>query len=105
MDSKKIALIYLIIKKIEELQNQKTKILFHIMENLNSKNQYIRTQEEIAKKLKISKKTVTETTKTLKEANIIKNINSGIYQINTEIIFKDKKITQNKLKNKKPSFC
>lgn len=91
MDSKKIALIYLIIKKIEEIQNQKTKILFHIMENLNSKNQYIGTQEEIAKKLKISKKTVTKTTKTLKEANIIKNINSGIYQINTEIIFKDKK--------------
>lgn len=77
-----------IAESLNLIGNQKTKILIHIMENLNGQNQYIGTQRKIAEKLKMSTQTVTITIKVLQEANFLKLLHSGVYAVNPEAIFK-----------------
>lgn len=80
--------LYHIAEALDLIGNQKTKVLYHIMQNLNHDNLYIGTQRSMAEKLNISIQTITFTIKKLKEANMIKNINNGVYQVNPDIIFK-----------------
>ena len=77
-----------ILNSIDLIGNQKTKLAFWIIENLNKENQLVMTQREIAKQTQISLETVRQTLKALSESNFLQKINSGAYRVNPEYVFK-----------------
>lgn len=84
-----------ILQSIDLIGNQKTKLAFWILDNLNSENQLIMTQRKIAEKSGISYQTVSLTLKALIESNFLIKINSGAYRVNPDVLFKGGK--QNRL--------
>ena len=64
-----------ILNSIDLIGNQKTKLAFWIIENLNSENQLIMTQRKISDKTGISLDTVRLTMKALMESNFLVKIN------------------------------
>lgn len=70
---------------IEQIGNQKIKVLEFIIDNMDDKNQINLTQKQISEKTKISKQTITETFKALKNCNLIKK-HGGVYVLNTTIV-------------------
>lgn len=78
------------INSLDEISNQKLKLAFWIIENLNSDNQLIMTQRKICEKTGISNYTVIKTMKALQEGEtpFLIKINSGAYQINPDVIWK-----------------
>ena len=83
-----------LITTLDLVGNQKTKLAFWIVDNLNRENQLIMTYRQIANKTGISLDTITKTMSILLESNFLKRINQGAYQINPEIIFKGNKNTR-----------
>ena len=78
-----------IINSIDLIGNQKTKLAFWIIDNLNKKeNQLIMTYRQIAKKSGISLDTVRVTMKALMDSNFIRKINNGAYCVNPDVLFK-----------------
>lgn len=77
-----------IINSIDLIGNQKTKLAFWIIENLNKENQLIMTQRKIAEKTGMSIQTVSLTIKALIESNFLVKINSGAYRVNPNVLFK-----------------
>lgn len=77
-----------ILQSIDLIGNQKTKLAFWILDNLNSENQLIMTQRKIAEKSGISYQTVSLTLKALIESNFLIKINSGAYRVNPDVLFK-----------------
>ena len=77
-----------IITSIDLIGNQKTKLAFWIVENLNKENQLIMTQRKIAEKTGMSIQTVSHTIKALIESNFLVKINSGAYRVNPDVLFK-----------------
>ncbi len=77
-----------IITSMELLGNQKTKLAFWIIGNLNKENQLVMTQRQIADKSGISLKTVSVTMKALLDSNFLRKINSGAYCVNPDVLFK-----------------
>lgn len=77
-----------ILQSIDLIGNQKTKLAFWILDNLNSENQLIMTQRKIAEKSGISYQTVSLTLKALTESNFLIKINSGAYRVNPDVLFK-----------------
>ena len=77
-----------ILASIDLIGNQKTKLAFWIMNNLDKENRLIMTQREIAKRNNMSTKTVTETLKALMNSKFLQKMHSGAYRINPEIVFK-----------------
>lgn len=68
--------------------NVKTKILSYLLKNANpTNNMVIKTQEEIAKELKVSRVSVNQTIKILEEAEIIRK-KTGVIIINPDIFAK-----------------
>jgi DNA-binding IclR family transcriptional regulator len=58
------------------------------MNNLDKENRLIMTQRMIAEKTKMSTKTVTETLKALISSNFLQKVQSGVYRVNPNIVFK-----------------
>ena len=77
-----------IINSIDLIGNQKTKLAFWIIDNLNKENQLIMTYRQIAKKSGISLDTVRVTMKALMDSNFIRKINNGAYCVNPDVLFK-----------------
>lgn len=77
-----------ILQSIELIGNQKTKLAFWIIDNLDKENRLIMTQRKIAEKSGISLDTVKITMKTLAESNFLLKIQSGVYMVNPDIVFK-----------------
>lgn len=77
-----------IINSIDLIGNQKTRLAFWIIENLNKENQLIMTQRKIAEKTGMSMQTVSLTIKALIESNFLVKINSGAYRVNPNVLFK-----------------
>jgi len=77
-----------IIQSIDLIGNQKTKLAFWILDNLNSENQLIMTQRKIAENTGMSTKTVSQTIKALIDSNFLIKINSGAYRVNPDVMFK-----------------
>ena len=77
-----------IINSIDLIGNQKTRLAFWIIQNLNRENQLVMTQKQIAKKSGISLRTVATTMKVLVESNFLRKINGGAYCVNPDILFK-----------------
>lgn len=79
-----------LVDSLDDISNQKLKLAFWIIDNLNSENQLIKTQEKIAEESKMSIATVRRTMKALQESEppFLVRINSGAYQVNPDIVWK-----------------
>lgn len=77
-----------ILNSIDIIGNQKTRLAFWILDNLDSENQLIMTQRQIAEKTRMSTKTINLTIKALIDSNFLIKINIGAYRINPDILFK-----------------
>lgn len=82
------------ISTLDLVGNQKTKLAFWIIENLNKENQLTMTYRQISEKTNISLETVRKTMMILLEVNFLKRINQGVYQVNPDILFKGNKNTR-----------
>ncbi len=77
-----------ILQSIDLIGNQKTKLAFWILDNLNSENQLVMTQRKMAEKTGMSTKTVCSTIKSLIDSDFLIRINGGAYRVNPDILFK-----------------
>lgn len=73
-----------------EITNAKMELVFWLIDQVNSDNQIILTQREIAEKANVSLSTVSRTMQILSSSTppFLQMINSGAYQINPDIIWK-----------------
>lgn len=77
-----------IIQTLDIIGNKKIKVVNYIMENINKENLFIGTQRAIADEIKVSLFTVQETMKALQQSNFLATVQSGVYRINPDVIFK-----------------
>ena len=77
-----------IINSLDLIGNQKTRLAFWIVDNLDKENKLTMTYRQITEKSGISYQTVSRTMKSLIESNFLQQINQGAYRINPNIIFK-----------------
>lgn len=77
-----------LIQSFDEIANQKMKLAFWIIENLNKENQLVMTQRQLAKKSGMSLSTVTRTMTVLQECNFLRRLNSGAYIVNPDMLYK-----------------
>ncbi len=82
--------LYQIADSLDLIGNQKTKVLFHIINNLNADNIFIGTQKDISTKLSLSSQTVSLTLKKLQESNFLKQQHHSVYVVNPDFLFKGK---------------
>ncbi len=83
-----------IINSLDLIGNQKTKLAFWILDNLDRENKLTMTYRQIADKSGISLDTVRVTMKALIESNFLQRINQGAYRVNPDTIFKGKKMSR-----------
>ena len=76
-----------ILQTMDLIGNQKTKLAFWILDNLNVENQLIMTYRQIVEKSGISYDTVSRTMKALIDANFLIQINRGAYRVNPRCYF------------------
>lgn len=77
-----------ILNSIDLIGNQKTKLAFWILKNLDSNNLLPMTQRQIADKSNISLQTVNRTLKVLLDSNFLQQVNIGVYRVNPDVLFK-----------------
>lgn len=82
-----------LIMSVDSIANQKLKLAFWIIENLNKENMLIMTQRKISEKTGISLPTVSKTMRLLCEPDdgsipFLQKINSGAYRVNPNVLFK-----------------
>ena len=82
-----------LVNSLDSISNQKLRLAFWIIDNLDKENQLIMTQRAIAKETKMSIQTVNKTLKALCEAPedgpaFLQKMNSGAYRVNPEVLFK-----------------
>lgn len=77
-----------IINSLDLIGNQKTKLAFWIIDNLDKENKLTMTYRQISEKSGISLDTVRVTMKSLIESNFMERINQGAYRVNPDVIFK-----------------
>lgn len=70
---------------IEKVGNKKIQVLSYLVDNMDGKNQINTTIAKICKDTNISNKTIIETIKALKDANLLRKF-GGVYVLNCEII-------------------
>lgn len=76
------------IATLDIVGNQKTKLCFWIIDNLNKENQLLFTYRQIASATNISLETVRVTMNILLESDFLRRVNQGCYIVNPDIIFK-----------------
>jgi hypothetical protein len=77
-----------ILNSIDLIGNKKTKLAFWIIENLNKENQFIMTYRKIVEKTGFSIDTVKATMTALVESNFLVRVQTGVYIINPDVLFK-----------------
>lgn len=77
-----------ILQALDMLGNKKSKVAYHIIDNLNKENQYIGTQRQISERTKVGLNTVNVTLQALLKADFLRIISNGVYCINPNILFK-----------------
>ncbi len=77
-----------IINSLDLIGNQKTRLAFWILDNLDRENKLTMTYRQIADKSGISLDTVRVTMKALIESNFLQRINQGAYRVNPDTVFK-----------------
>lgn len=76
------------INTLDLVGNQKTKLCFWIIDNLDKENQLCMTYRQISEKTNISLETVRITMKLLLEADFLRKFNMGCYVVNPDILYK-----------------
>lgn len=76
------------ISTLELVGNQKTKVAFWVVDNLNRENQLLYTYRQIAEKTGISLETVRVTMGILLDSDFLRRRNQGCYVVNPDIVFK-----------------
>ena len=78
------------VTSLDNISNQRLRLAFWIIENLDKENKLTMTQRSIAQKSGMSLQTVSRTMKALQEGEFpfLVKINSGAYRVNPEIIWK-----------------
>lgn len=76
------------ISALELVANQKTKLCYWIITNMNRDNLLLYSYRQIADKTRISYGTVVDTIKTLQGAYFLRRHSSGYYMVNPGILFK-----------------
>jgi DNA-binding transcriptional regulator YhcF (GntR family) len=76
------------ISTLEIVGNQKSKLCFWIIDNLNRDNQLIATYRQLADKTGISLETVRVTMKMLLDADFLRKQATGVYIVNPDIVFR-----------------
>lgn len=76
------------ISTLEVVGNQKTKLSFWIIDNLDKENKLCMTYRQIADKTGISLDTVRLTMAILLDGNFLRRINQGCYIVNPDIMYK-----------------
>lgn len=77
-----------ILSTLDLLGTKKSKVAHHIIENLNSNNQYIGSQTLMAERVGVAKKTVNSALKILLECDFLRLVMRGVYQINPNVLYK-----------------
>lgn len=80
-----------IIQSLDLIGNQKTKLAFWIIDNLDRENKLTMTYRQIAEHSGISYQTVSKTMQALIESNFLQTINRGAYRVNPNVLFKGTK--------------
>lgn len=76
------------ISTIDLVGNQKTKVAFWIIDNLNRDNQLLFTYRQIAEKANVSLDTVRLTMGILLDSDFLRKANNGCYVVNPDVVFK-----------------
>lgn len=79
------------ISTLDIVGNKKTKLCMWIIDNINKENQLIGTLRSIAKDSNTSLETVRITLNLLMDADFLRRVQSGVYIVNPNIIFKGTK--------------
>ncbi|WP_312335771.1 replication/maintenance protein RepL [Anaerospora hongkongensis] len=77
-----------VIQSLDAINNQKTKLAFWLIENMDSENKICYTQRQIAQKSGFSLDTVRLTVKALIDADFLVRQNQGVYRIHPDKVFK-----------------
>ena len=77
-----------VINSLDLIGNQKTRLAFWIIDNLDRENKLTMTYRQISENSGISLDTVRITMKFLLESNFLERINQGAYRVNPNVIFK-----------------
>lgn len=77
-----------LLEALDIVGNKKVKVLNWMFKNRNADNHIIGTQRSIAESASVSVPIVNETIKLLTNIKAIKKINSGVYQLNPDVMFK-----------------
>lgn len=77
-----------VLSTLNLLGNAKTKVAYHIIDNLNYDNQYIGSQRVMAERCGVSVKTVTETIRILLESDFLRTTAAAVYSINPNVLYK-----------------
>lgn len=77
-----------ILQSIDLIGNQKTKLAFWLIDNLDKENKITMTYRQISDKSNISYQTVYRTMNALIESNFLIKINGGAYRVNPDVLFK-----------------
>lgn len=76
------------ISTLDIVGNQKTRLAFWIIDNLDKENKLCYTYRQIADKTGMSLDTVRITMKLLQDADFLRKHNSGTYVVNPDIVYK-----------------
>lgn len=76
------------ISTLEMVGNKKTTVAFWIVDNLDRENRLIATTRKIAQETGTSIFTVSTTMKVLQEADFLRMLQSGVYIVNPNVIYK-----------------
>lgn len=77
-----------ILQAVDLIGNQKTRLAFWILDNLDSENKLTLTYRQIVEKSHFSYETVARTMRALIDANFLVQINRGAYRVNPDVLFK-----------------
>ncbi|UIA94521.1 replication/maintenance protein RepL (plasmid) [Erwinia tracheiphila] len=77
-----------IVQSLDLIGNQKMKVAFWLIENMNSENQIVFTQRQMAEKIDVSLDTVRKTITSLLDSGFLAKQNMGVYVVNPDCIFK-----------------
>lgn len=76
------------IATLDLVGNQKTKLAFWIIDNVNKENQLIATFRSMSEATGMSLETVRKTMSILQGADFLRKLGNGVYVINPDIVFK-----------------
>ena len=77
-----------ILQALDMLGNKKSKVAYHIIDNLNKENQYIGTQRQIAEKVGVGLNTVNLTLQALLKADFLRCVSNSVYCVNPDVLIK-----------------